>query len=295
MRAPRIVILAVVLSSALALGATAAEASHQSPGEPCAPAAAASPSDDREEAGRGAGLIAPPALGPALSHQDAGGHPPIRNAKRATAPDAPDTHQTPEPALPAAEAAHRAASDTSGGKPSPADAAADHGPTAPCETVTEQEQPVDSAPEVAAEGTPAPAPDPAPAPAPDPAPPASSPRTLYIGGAAIPYRDVRGGTTPDAGAGLWLGSDDTADGSWGYFVGHNPGPFAPVKTLGCGSTITLCDTAGATRTYIVRDVFTIETTATWKTIAGRVTGYGESLVLQTCTGDGATNTIVVAA
>lgn len=30
MRAPRIVILAVVLSSALALGATAAEASHQS-------------------------------------------------------------------------------------------------------------------------------------------------------------------------------------------------------------------------------------------------------------------------
>ena len=264
MRAPRIVILAVVLGSALALGATAAEASHQSPGEPCAPAAAASPSDDREEAGRGAGLIAPPALGPALSHQDAGGHPPIRNAKRATAPDAPDTHQAPEPALPAAEAAHRAASDTSGGKPSPADAAADHGPTAPCETVTEQEQP-------------------------------SSPRTLYIGGAAIPYRDVRGGTTPDAGAGLWLGSDDTADGSWGYFVGHNPGPFAPVKTLGCGSTITLCDAAGATRTYIVRDVFTIETTATWKTIAGRVTGYGESLVLQTCTGDGATNTIVVAA
>ena len=106
---------------------------------------------------------------------------------------------------------------------------------------------------------------------------------------------MRGGTTPDAGAGLWLGSDDTADGSWGYFVGHNPGPFAPVKTLGCGSTITLCDAAGATRTYIVRDVFTIETTATWKTIAGRVTGYGESLVLQTCTGDGATNTIVVAA
>lgn len=127
------------------------------------------------------------------------------------------------------------------------------------------------------------------------APTAKTPGTLAIGGAVIPYRDVRGGTTPATGAGLWLGSDATDDGSWGYFVGHNPGPFAPVKTLGCGSTITLCDTAGATRTYIVRDVFTIETTATWKTIAGRVTGYGESLVLQTCTGDGATNTIVVAA
>lgn len=132
-----------------------------------------------------------------------------------------------------------------------------------------------------------------------PAPAAPEPgmaaRSLNIGGAIIPYRDVRGGTTPDSGAGLWLGSDDTTDGSWGYFVGHNPGSFSPVKGLGVGSTVILCDNAGRSRTYTVRTVFTAEVTATWKTIAARVTGYGESIVLQTCSGDGATNIIVVAA
>lgn len=87
----------------------------------------------------------------------------------------------------------------------------------------------------------------------------------------------------------------TTDGSWGYFVGHNPGSFSPVKGLGVGSAVILCDSAGRSRTYTVRTVFTAEVTATWKTIAARVTGYGESIVLQTCSGDGATNIIVVAA
>lgn len=132
-----------------------------------------------------------------------------------------------------------------------------------------------------------------------PAPAAPDPgmaaRSLSIGGAVIPYRDVRGGTTPDSGAGLWLGSDDTTDGSWGYFVGHNPGSFSPVRSLGAGSTVILCDGAGRSRTYTVRTVFTVEATATWKSIADRVTGYGESVILQTCSGDGATNIIAVAA
>lgn len=130
------------------------------------------------------------------------------------------------------------------------------------------------------------------------APPAGgtpAPRTLSVAGTAIPYRDVRGGTTPDTGAGLWLGSDATDDGSWGYFVGHNPGAFAAVKDLRPGDAVGLTDSAGASRTYTVREVFAVEVTATWKAIAGRVTGYGESVILQTCTGDGATNTIVVAA
>lgn len=121
------------------------------------------------------------------------------------------------------------------------------------------------------------------------------PRSLTIGGATIPYRDVRGGTTPDAGAGLWLGADSTSDGSWGYFVGHNPGSFAPVMGLGNGNPVTLCDSEGNMRTYTVRSVFTVEASATWKAIASRVTGFGESVILQTCTGDGFTNTIVVAA
>ncbi|WP_296010022.1 hypothetical protein [uncultured Adlercreutzia sp.] len=126
-------------------------------------------------------------------------------------------------------------------------------------------------------------------------PAALAPCTLMIGGEAIPYRDVRGGTTPASGGGLWLGSDAVSDGSWGYFVGHNPGSFAPVQGLRTGSIVTVCDSAGAQRTYTVCDRFSVEASATWKTIASRVTGYGESVVLQTCNDDGATNTIVVAA
>lgn len=119
-------------------------------------------------------------------------------------------------------------------------------------------------------------------------------RTLTIGDTTIPYRDVRGGTTPATGAGLWLGSDATADGSWGYFIGHNPGSFTPVRALKRGDAIMLVDSQGAARDYRVHTVFTVEITATWKAIAPRVTGFGESIVLQTCTGDGKTNTIVVA-
>lgn len=123
---------------------------------------------------------------------------------------------------------------------------------------------------------------------------ALAPSTLVVGGTAIPYSDVRGGTTPSSGGGLWLGSDAVDDGSWGYFVGHNPGSFAPVRSLSSGAAVTVCDRSGAQRTYTVRDVFQVEETATWKAIASRVTGFGESVVLQTCAGDGM-NVIVVAA
>lgn len=122
----------------------------------------------------------------------------------------------------------------------------------------------------------------------------SPPGTLVVGGTAIPYRDVRGGTTPSSGGGLWLGSDAVDDGSWGYFVGHNPGSFAPVRSLSSGDAVVVCDRSGAQRAYTVREVFQVEETATWKAIASRVTGYGESVVLQTCAGDGM-NVIVVAA
>lgn len=121
-----------------------------------------------------------------------------------------------------------------------------------------------------------------------------APGTLVVGGTAIPYRDVRGGATPSSGGGLWLGSDAVDDGSWGYFVGHNPGSFAPVRSLSSGDAVVVCDRSGAQRAYTVREVFQVEETATWKTIASRVTGYGESVVLQTCAGDGM-NVIAVAA
>lgn len=121
-----------------------------------------------------------------------------------------------------------------------------------------------------------------------------APRTLVIAGSTVPYCDVRGGTTPSSGGGLWLGSDDVDDNSWGYFVGHNPGSFAPVHALREGSPVTVCDHAGNQRTYTVRERFSVDASATWRTIASRVTGCGESVVLQTCNDDGITNTIVVA-
>lgn len=122
---------------------------------------------------------------------------------------------------------------------------------------------------------------------------ALKPGTLVVGGTSIPYRDVRGGTTPSSGGGLWLGSDVVDDGGWGYFVGHNPGSFAPVRSLSLGDVVAVCDRSGAQRAYTVRDVFQVEEAATWKAIAARVTGYGESVVLQTCAGGGM-NVIVVA-
>lgn len=122
-----------------------------------------------------------------------------------------------------------------------------------------------------------------------------TPCTLTIGETTIPYCDVRGGTTPSTGGGLWRGSDAVDDGSWGYFVGHNPGSFAPVRLLGPGDAVTVCDSTGTERTYTVRDVFTAEADATWKTIADRVTRSGESIALQTCNDEGGTVTIVVAA
>ena len=70
------------------------------------------------------------------------------------------------------------------------------------------------------------------------------PGTLVVDGTAIPYRDVRGGTTPSSGGGLWLGSDAVDDGSWGYFVGHNPGSFAPVRSLSSGDAVVVCDRSG---------------------------------------------------
>jgi hypothetical protein len=58
--------------------------------------------------------------------------------------------------------------------------------------------------------------------------------------------------------------------------------------------VTLTDRTGKQRSYHVRSVLTVSAAATWKTVVPLVTGFGESILLQTCTGDGLTNTIVVA-
>lgn len=64
-------------------------------------------------------------------------------------------------------------------------------------------------------------------------------------------------SAPASGAGLWMGSDSTTDGSWGYFIGHNPGDFTCVMTLKNGDPVTVCDSDGNTRTYSVVDEFIV--------------------------------------
>lgn len=128
---------------------------------------------------------------------------------------------------------------------------------------------------------------------------ASTPTTccvISVNGTSMGYvGSYKTSSAPASGAGLWLGSDSTTDGSWGYFIGHNPGSFSCVMSLGVGSPITVWDSEGASRTYHVVTAFTVPDTTYWEDIAGRVTGYGESVILQTCVGDGANYRIVVAA
>ena len=122
------------------------------------------------------------------------------------------------------------------------------------------------------------------------------PRTISVAGSSMGYVDsYQSASAPSSGAGLWMGSDSTTDGSWAYFIGHNPGPFHGVMGLGQGAAVTVCDGSGNARTYHVVDVFTVPDTTYWEDIQGRVTGHGESVILQTCVGGHASYRIVVAA
>ena len=101
-------------------------------------------------------------------------------------------------------------------------------------------------------------------------------------------------TAPEDAAGLWYGSDSTTDGSWGYFIGHNPGVFDRLLVMGEGSPVTVVDRTGAGRTYTVVLVFDVPNSTTWEDIESSVTGHGESIILQTCIDGGANYRIMVA-
>lgn len=121
-------------------------------------------------------------------------------------------------------------------------------------------------------------------------------RSLVIFGNVIPYVDAFGAAAaPSDSAGLWMGSDSTTDGSWGYFIGHHPGVFNCVMYLGEGDAITVCDADGNARTYTVFAVYDVADDTTWSQISSEVTSHGESIALQTCVGDHATYRIVEAA
>lgn len=118
---------------------------------------------------------------------------------------------------------------------------------------------------------------------------------LVIGGTEIPYvASFQTSTAPENTAGLWLGSDDVNDNSWGYFIGHNPGVFTPILDLKVGDTFAIKDFSGAAHTYTVVKEFDVNAGTTWKDIEADVTGYGESAILQTCINGGKQYHIIVA-
>lgn len=111
--------------------------------------------------------------------------------------------------------------------------------------------------------------------------------TITVDGVSMSYTESYGASSaPSSGAGVWKGSDSTTDGSYGYFIGHNPGSFSSASTIDNGSEVTVNDSNGDSRTYTVVDSFVVPRGSTWGDISDRVTGHGESVVLQTCVDDG---------
>ena len=115
----------------------------------------------------------------------------------------------------------------------------------------------------------------------------SSGRTITVDGVTMSYTDSYGASSaPSSGAGVWKGSDSTTDGSYAYFIGHNPGSFGAAATASNGSKVTVNDSNGDSRTYTVVDSFVVPEGSSWSDVSDRVTGYGESVVLQTCVSEG---------
>lgn len=111
-------------------------------------------------------------------------------------------------------------------------------------------------------------------------------KTLIIKEKAVSYIDTIGQSeAPEEGCGLWLGSDSTTDGSWGYFIGHNPGPFSVVMDLKRGDSVKVYDRDENGKTYYVTDIINVKQDAQWKDVSDNIEGRGEAVVLQTCNGD----------
>lgn len=110
---------------------------------------------------------------------------------------------------------------------------------------------------------------------------------ILVGGNLIPYVDTfQTKTAPADTAGLWLGADSTTDNSWGYFIGHNPGVFTCLVDMKPGSAITVWDSDSKSRTYHIIKSFDVPNTTRWSDVQTKVTGYGESIILQTCIDNG---------
>lgn len=106
-------------------------------------------------------------------------------------------------------------------------------------------------------------------------------------GEEIPYH--QGGpadtSAPHGYASTWVGDGRVDDNANTYFIGHNPGVFARVMDLDLGDKITVFDDTGASRTYYVFDTLFLPNGSNYFAYEGRIAPTGESITLQTCTGD----------
>ncbi|EOH94337.1 class F sortase [Enterococcus pallens] len=124
------------------------------------------------------------------------------------------------------------------------------------------------------------------------------PNMLQIAGSYIPYSNAGQGSgqaviDADHGAAATWGGASVQSGNDGmntHIIGHNPGAFNVLFSLGVGSTIEVSDASGQISTYTVQNIVTVDDSAYgldgtdyWNQITG--TGGGERLTLQTCIND----------
>lgn len=144
--------------------------------------------------------------------------------------------------------------------------------------------------------------------APAPAPVSQwQPNMLQIAGSFIPYSNAGQGSgqaviDADHGAAATWGGAPVQSGNDGmnsHIIGHNPGAFNVLFSLGIGSVIEVSDASGQVTAYTVQNIVTVDDSAYgldgadyWDQVTG--TGGGERITLQTCINDDL-NLIVFAA
>ncbi|MTD41377.1 DUF5011 domain-containing protein [Erwinia sp. CPCC 100877] len=138
--------------------------------------------------------------------------------------------------------------------------------------------------------------------------PVYEPMTIYMNDQSIPYQNGGQATgqsiidaNPSGIAATWGGAavQSGDDGQNTHFIGHNPGAFATIFSLGTGSQIVVTDANATPTTYTIRTLLQLndygEEVNTgkdyWDLTVG--TGDGERITLQSCIND-EINLIVIA-
>ena len=103
----------------------------------------------------------------------------------------------------------------------------------------------------------------------------------------MPYRQGEPAdiTAPDGYASTWVGTGCVSDNANTYFIGHNPGVFERVMDLEIGDKVTVFDDDGDSRTYYVFDALFLPNGSNYFVYESRIAPTGETITLQTCTGD----------